>query len=78
MDDIEIRVHPKAMAFIGTLAECIEAAKPMVQAWYGYSECKDAIRAATLETFELKGLPTDGIGAFKILSKKKRGDYRGM
>lgn len=81
MDDVEIRVHIKAIAFIKTLAECIEAATPMVQAGYGYSECKDAIRTATIETFELKGIPTDGIEAFmfivqmafKILSKKKRG-----
>ena len=86
MDDIEVRVHPKGIVLIQTLAECIEAAAPMVQAGYSYSECKDAIRTAALETFELKGMPSDGIEAFmfivqtafKILLKKKRGSANEM
>lgn len=81
MDDAEIRVHPMAAAYMATLANCIEAAAPMVRAGLSYWECKDVIRAATIEALELNGMTDHSIEAlmsiaqtaFKILSKKKRG-----
>lgn len=80
MDDIEIRVHPMAVSYMTTLANCIEAATPMVRAGLSYWECKDAIRASAIEALELNGMPYHSIEAFmyivqtafKILSKKKR------
>lgn len=82
MDDAEIRVHPMAAAYMSTLANCIEAATPMVRAGLHYYECKDAIRAAAVEALEANGMPDNSIdafmyivqSAFKILSKKKRGN----
>ena len=82
MDDVEIRVHPFAAAYMTILRNCIEAAAPMVRAGLSYWECKDAIRSAAIETLELNGMSNHSIDAFmfvvqtafKILSKKKRGD----
>ena len=86
MDDVEIRVNPMAAAYMLTLANCIEAAAPMVRAGYSYYECKDAIRSAAVEALDLNGIPGHTIEAFmcivqtafKILSKRKRGQTNEM
>lgn len=86
MDDVEIRVHPMAAAYMTTLSNCIEAATPMVRLGLSYSECESAIRTAAIELFEMTGMPDRCVDmfmsvartAFKILEKKKRGSTNDM